>query len=107
MKFKETEILRKIEIKLPEYDLIILLKALELYLTNIKHLINNKFIKTEEYDDIYFNVWCLYNIISYNITKEKIICDKIPIHKRITKKIISDKLENYMQFYNKNNKEVA
>ena len=30
MKFKETEILRKIEIKLPEYDLIILLKALEL-----------------------------------------------------------------------------
>lgn len=101
MKYKETEILRKIEIKLPDFDIEVILKALELYITNIKHLYNNKFIKNEDYDDIYFCVWCLYNIFMYNLTENQIIYNEIPLYKRITTNVKVYNLRKYQEYYNK------
>lgn len=112
MTSKDKIILNKIQIKLPNYDIEIIVKALELYITNIKHCYRNDFLDSKTYDDFYFTCWCLYHIFLNNLDYEELqnidriehkrFCE-IPLYKRITKDIVDKNLQKYKEYY----KEVA
>ena len=111
MTFKERSILSKIQIKLPGYDIEIIVKALELYLLNIKHCYNNDFMDSERYDKFYFTTWCLYQIFMNNMDykelhKENEITHKrlieIPLYKRISKEVMKANFKKYEELYKKN-----
>lgn len=105
----EKKILNKIEIKLPNYDIEIIVKALELYLVNIKQCYRNDFLDYESYDNFYFTCWCLYHIFLNNLNYKELqkqdkdnkrFCE-IPLYKRITKEIINANLNKYEEYYKK------
>lgn len=110
MTYEETKILNKIQIKLPNYDIEIIVKALELYLLNIKHCYHNDFMDNERYDKFYFTTWCLYQIFMNSMNykelqKEDEITHKrfaeIPIYKRISKEIMQENFKKYEELYKK------
>lgn len=104
MNQKQKNILNQIKIILPNYDIEIIVKALELYLVNIKQCYHNDFLDYESYDKFYFTTWCLYHIFLNNLDYTKLqevneltktrFCD-IPLYKRISKEIINTNLEEY------------
>lgn len=72
-------------LKFHPYDLQILLKSLEFYLIVIRQQYNNKLIDTKAYDDLYFDVYCLYHVLIYSLADVPNAYRPIdiPLYKRI------------------------
>lgn len=76
-------------LKLSVYDMELILKSLEFYLIVIRQQYHGGYMTTEEYDDTYFDLYCLWNIFNYrccDFKKDYYHSINFELYKRIDKK---------------------
>ena len=70
MKKNDWFILKKYSqnLKLHPYHLEIIMRSLEFYLLVVRQQYHDNLISTSQYDDLYFEIYCLYNSFMYNLS---------------------------------------
>ena len=94
LKFSQT-------IKFHPYSMQIIMKALEFYLIVIRQQHNSNLIDTKEYDNMYYDIYLLYNTFLYRIAEipgeyREYTPINIPLYKRINnREFIEKALKRY------------